>query len=138
MPEEHRPVVAAISSPCLCGRHWGGGRIPAKATLCRSRGEALHGSRLLCQAGQPRHFHSASPTHQACAALFPTDIKIWSDKLSATAAMGSDIDFSNCLDRPRHKANLFLSPVIADAGLMRGGPAACGDTEQHLKQGLRL
>lgn len=48
------------------------------------------------------------PTHEPRASLFLTDIKICSDKLSATAEIRSDIDSSNCLDWPRHKANLLV------------------------------
>lgn len=80
--------------------------------------------RLLSRKARPVTSTQCSPTHKPSTSLL-TDIKICSDKLSATAEIWSDVDFSNCLDRPRHEANLFLSTVIADADLRQEGPAAC-------------
>lgn len=102
-----------------------------KASLCRRHWVSASSPRLLSRKARPVTSTQCSPTHKPSTSLFLTDIKICSDKLSAIAEIWSDIDFSNCLYRPGHKANLFLSTVIADAGLRQEGPAACGTRRQH-------
>lgn len=100
--------------------HWYGRSRPGAA----STGCQPARPRLLSRKPHPVTSTQCSPTHKPSTSLL-TDIKICSDKLSATAEIWSDVDFSNCLDRPRHEANLFLSTVIADADLRQEGPVAC-------------